>query len=114
MANDIQVKIPVSGLRTDSEIAEAAANALRWNFSLADKPVKRVVKAGWVTLSGKVTFGFQRNLAVSALRNLIGVKGVTSDMSFASRMECLLNASSIFHLTSAPLTAGAITTRSAA
>src|ERR1035441_9395829 len=39
IANDIQVKIPMSGIRTDTEIAEAAANALRWNFSLADTQV---------------------------------------------------------------------------
>ncbi len=87
IANDIQVKIPLSGIRTDTEIAEAAANALRWNFSLADTQVKPVVKDGWVTLSGKVTFGFQRNLAVSAVRNLIGVKGVTSDMVVASAVK---------------------------
>ena len=87
IANDIQVNIPVSGLRTDTEIAEAAANALRWNFSLADTQVKPVVKDGWVTLSGKVTFGFQRNIAVSAVRNLIGVQGVTSDIVVASAVK---------------------------
>ena len=87
IANDIQVKIPVSGIRTDTEIAEAAANALRWNFSLADTQVKPIVKDGWVTLSGKVTFGFQRNSAVSAVRNLIGVKGVTSDIVVASAVK---------------------------
>lgn len=84
IANDIQVNIPVSGLRTDTEIAEAAANALRWNFSLADTQVKPVVKDGWVTLSGKVTFGFQRNLAVSAVRKLIGVQGVSSNIVVAA------------------------------
>jgi osmotically-inducible protein OsmY len=87
IANDIQVKIPMSGIRTDTEIAEAAANALRWNFSLADTQVKPIVKDGWVTLSGKVTFGFQRNSAVSAVRNLIGVKGVTSDIVVASAVK---------------------------
>lgn len=84
IANDIQVKIPASGMRTDTEIAEAAANALRWNFSLADTQVKPVVKNGWVTLSGKVTFGFQRNSAANAVRNLIGVKGITNDIVVAS------------------------------
>jgi osmotically-inducible protein OsmY len=77
----------MSGIRTDTEIAEAAANALRWNFSLADTQVKPIVKDGWVTLSGKVTFGFQRNSAVSAVRNLIGVKGVTSDIVVASAVK---------------------------
>ncbi len=87
IANDIQVNIPVFGIRTDSEIAEAAANALRWNFSLADTPVKLVVRDGWVTLSGKVTFGFQRNSAATAVRNLIGVKGVTNDIVVAATVK---------------------------
>jgi osmotically-inducible protein OsmY len=87
IANDIQVKIPVSGMRTDTEIAEAAANALRWNFSLADTQVKPVVMGGWVTLSGKVTFGYQRNSAANAVRNLIGVKGVTNDIVVASTIK---------------------------
>lgn len=80
IANDIQVSIPVFGIRTDTEIAEAAANSLRWNFSLADTQLKPVVKDGWVTLSGKVTFGFQRNSAATAVRNLNGVNGVTNDI----------------------------------
>ena len=87
IANDIQVKIPVSGIRTDTEIAEAAANALRWNFSLADTQVQPVVKDGGVTLGGKVTFGFQRNSAVSAVRSLIGVKGVISDILVSSAVK---------------------------
>ncbi|HWG68497.1 MAG TPA: BON domain-containing protein [Steroidobacteraceae bacterium] len=81
IANDIRVKIPVYGMRTDTDIAQAAANALRWNFSLADTQVKPVVKDGWVTLSGKVAFGFQRNSAANAVRSLIGVKGVTNDIT---------------------------------
>lgn len=87
IANDIQVKIPVSGVRTDTEIAEAAANALRWNFSLADTQVKPVVKDGWITLSGKVTFGFQRKSAGNSVRNLVGVKGVTNDIMVASTIK---------------------------
>lgn len=87
IANDIQVNIPVFGIRTDTEIAEAAADALRWNFTLADMQVKPVVKDGWITLSGKVTFGFQRNSAANAVRNLIGVKGITNGIVVASTVK---------------------------
>jgi osmotically-inducible protein OsmY len=41
IANDIQVKIPVSGARTDTDIAEAAANALQWRVSLSGSLLKR-------------------------------------------------------------------------
>src|ERR1700722_17024788 len=56
-ANDIQFKIPLSGVGTASVIAEEAANAMRWNVSTGDAEIKPVVKNGLVTLSGKVTWG---------------------------------------------------------
>jgi len=87
IANDIQVEMPVSGMRTDTEIAEAAANALRWHVSLADTQVKPVVKDGWVALGGKVAFGFQRTAAANAVRNLVGVKGVTNDIIVAATIK---------------------------
>ncbi len=49
--------------------------------------MKPVVKDGWGTLSGKVAFGFQRNSALSAVRNLIGVQGVTSNIVVASPVK---------------------------
>lgn len=87
IANDIQVKIPLSGVRTDTDIAEAAANALRWNVSMGGTQIKPVVKDGWVTLSGKASWGFQRTSAESVVRNLIGVKGVTNDIIIASTIK---------------------------
>ena len=88
IANDIQVKIPLSGVRTDTDIAEAAANAIRWNVLLTgDTQIKPVVKDGWVMLSGKVNWGFQRTSAENAVRNLMGVKGVTNDIVVASNIK---------------------------
>jgi osmotically-inducible protein OsmY len=82
IANDIDINIPASGTRSDTEIAEAVANALRWNVSLSGTEIKPpVVKDGWVSLSGQVDWGFQRIAAESAVRNLMGVKGVANDIS---------------------------------
>lgn len=87
VANDIQVKIPLSGVRSDTDIAGAAANALQWNVSLAGTQIKPVVKEGWVTLSGNVSWGFQRISAENTVRNLMGVKGVTNDVIVASTVK---------------------------
>ncbi len=87
IANDVQVKIPLSGVRSDTDIAEAAANALRWNVSLAGSQIKPVVKDGWITLSGNVSWGYQRISAENTVRNLIGVKGVTNDVIVASTVK---------------------------
>jgi osmotically-inducible protein OsmY len=87
IANDIQVEIPLSSVRTDTDIAEAAANALQWNVSTGGAQIKPVVKAGWVTLSGKVNWGYQRTSAENAVRNLVGVKGVANDVIVASTVK---------------------------
>lgn len=87
IANDVQVKIPLTGVRSDTDIAEAAANALRWNVSLTGSQIKPVVKDGWITLSGNVSWGYQRMSAENTVRNLIGVKGVTNDVIVASTVK---------------------------
>lgn len=87
IANDIEVKIPASGARSDTDIAEAAANALRWNVALSSTSIKPVVKDGWVTLSGQVSWGYQRTAAENAVRNLMGVKGVANDINVISNIK---------------------------
>ena len=76
IANDIEVKIPKPGERSDSDIASAAANALKWHFSLESSDIQPVVKQGWITLSGHVSYGYQKTIAEGAVRYLLGVKGV--------------------------------------
>jgi len=84
IANELQINMPDAGARTDTDIALAAANALRWHVATGAAPIKPVVIDGWVTLSGKVQWGFQRSAAESAVRNLMGVKGVINDIVVAS------------------------------
>ena len=80
IANDIEVKIPKPGERSDAEIAAAAANALKWHFSLESSDIKPVVKQGRVTLSGQVPYGYQKSIAEGAVRYLMGVKAVFDDI----------------------------------
>jgi osmotically-inducible protein OsmY len=86
IANELAVSMPATGVRTDSDIAAAAAHALRWHASISDSPITPVVKDGWVTLSGKVSLGYQKASAENALRNLMGVKGITNDITVASQI----------------------------
>ncbi len=87
IANEIQVKIPSSAARSDTDIAEAAANALRWHVVVAAEQIKAVVTDGWITLSGQVAWGFQKTAAENAVRHLIGVKGVINDIMIASTVK---------------------------
>jgi osmotically-inducible protein OsmY len=80
IANDIEVKIPKPGERSDSDIAAAAANAVKWHFVLESRDIQPVVKQGWITLSGHVSHGYQKTVAEGAVRYLLGVKGVFNDI----------------------------------
>jgi len=77
VANDIEVRLPGSSERTDTDIAAAATRALEWNTLVPDG-VKVTVSQGWVTVEGQVEWQYQRDAAERAVRNLIGVKGVTN------------------------------------
>jgi osmotically-inducible protein OsmY len=87
IANDIEVKIPKPGERSDTDIATAAVNALKWHFALESSDVKVVVNQGWLTLSGHVPYGYQKTLAESAVRYLLGVRGVFNDIEVRSAVK---------------------------
>lgn len=86
IANELQVAMPATGVRTDTDIAAAAANALRWHVAISDAPITPVVREGWVTLNGKVSFGYQKASAEDAIRNLMGVKGITNAITVAPQI----------------------------
>lgn len=81
VAEDIQVKLPTSLLRSDTEIAHAAINALKWDVEVPDDLIKTKVENGWITLEGAVEFFFQKIAAERCVRFLNGVKGVTNLVS---------------------------------
>lgn len=87
IANEIQAKIKASGMRSDTDIAAAAANALRWNVATVASQIQPIVKEGYVTLSGEVRWGFQKTSAEHAVRNLIGVKGISNDIRVTTAIK---------------------------
>ena len=84
VANDIEIRLPESSERNDTDIATAALNALKRRISIPDR-VKVTVRYGWVTLEGDVDCQFQRDAARDAVRFLVGVKGVTNSITLATR-----------------------------
>lgn len=78
LANDLAVRIPLGSERTDTEIAQAAVNALSYNGLVPPNRVTTTVSNGWVTLHGTLDWYYQIDAAERAVRNLVGVKGVTS------------------------------------
>lgn len=78
VANDIEVRLPVSSERTDADIAAAAIHALEWDVSVPVEKIKVTVSNGWVTLEGEVERQYQKEDAERVVRRLSGVKGVTN------------------------------------
>lgn len=76
VAEDIQVGI-LPGLRkTDTEIAEAVLNALKWHSAIQEEKIKIKVENGNVKLEGEVEWEYQRSSINSAIENLAGVHSV--------------------------------------
>ena len=78
IANDIEIEITGSFKRSDQDIAEAALNAMKWDFQVPNDKIKVVVKNGWVTLEGAVDWEYQKSAAGRCVRNLMGVVAVSN------------------------------------
>jgi osmotically-inducible protein OsmY len=81
VANDITVRLREGQLHSDTEIAQAVVSALKWNTTVPDEKIAVAVGDGWVKLSGKVDWEYQRTAATNAVRDLEGVRGVTNLIS---------------------------------
>lgn len=80
IAEDLKVQVAGTHQRSDSEIAQSIVDSLKWNVWIPKK-VQVVVENGWVTLSGDVTWNFQRKSAEDAIRYQSGVKGVSNQIT---------------------------------
>ena len=78
IADDIVIKTPHSLLRTDGDIAGAAAHQINWLTSIPHGTVKPIVSNGWLTLEGEVDEGYQKRSAEDYVQHMAGVKGVTN------------------------------------
>jgi osmotically-inducible protein OsmY len=80
LAVEMDVKLTGSSTRNDVDIARSVDNVLQWSTYLPGKSIKIKVESGQVTLSGEVSWEFQRQAAVGAVRYLMGVKGVNDQL----------------------------------
>jgi osmotically-inducible protein OsmY len=85
IANELKVKS--ASARSDTDIAKAAVDALKWNVMVPSDKIKVKVRQGWVTLEGEVNWDYQRRAADRAVRNLPGVTGITNLIVLKPRVE---------------------------
>jgi osmotically-inducible protein OsmY len=87
VANDLEVVLAPVFERTDTDVAQAAVQALKWNTVVPQDRVTVTVSSGWVTLQGSVDWQYQKDAAYRTVRDLAGVRGVTNNVTVTPRVS---------------------------
>lgn len=86
IANDLEVRLPGDSRRSDSDLATAAVRALEWDVNVPNDRIKVRVADGWLTLEGQVEWQYQRQAAERAVRHLMGLRGVSNQLTLTARV----------------------------
>ncbi len=95
LVEKIEVKYPSLYSKTNAEIATEVLTALQMSLDVPQDKVKVKVEAGWITLTGELTWNFQKEAAKDAIRSLLGVKGVTNNITIKSESMELVEKTAI-------------------
>lgn len=87
IAQEIEVRLPGDKQQNDDEIAQRILSIFAWNTVIPKDQVKVKVSDGWVTLSGKVDWHYQRAAAEAEVRKLTGVKGLINDIGLTKAAQ---------------------------
>jgi osmotically-inducible protein OsmY len=86
VADEIEVRLSPKQAASDPDIAREAVAALRADLPFVHDRIKVVVDNAVITLDGRLDWAYQRDSAVSAVRNLRGVKGVANLLTVQPRV----------------------------
>lgn len=89
VAEEIEVKYGTSSNKSDTEIAAAAVNALKWNISVPENKIEVKVENGWVYLTGEVLWDFEKNAAKRAVESLTGVHYVVNNIALKNTVNAV-------------------------
>ncbi len=87
VAEDIQVKFSSNREKSDTDIAKAVVDVLKWNTSVHDEDIKVKIEDAWVYLSGEVKWSYQKNTAKRIVEELTGVKGVINRITLKQTVK---------------------------
>lgn len=87
VVNNIEVRLPGTIGRTDQEIAADAVKALQWNVRVPQDKIKLTVSNKWIRLEGEVDWQFQKEAAEEAVRDIVGVVGVSNLITVKPRVS---------------------------
>jgi osmotically-inducible protein OsmY len=76
--DEIEVRGSGSSEQIDLEIAEVAEDELASKVCIPQDQIKITVEKGWITLEGQVVRYVEKEAAESAVRRVMGVRGVSN------------------------------------
>ncbi|KQQ21396.1 ornithine aminotransferase [Methylobacterium sp. Leaf123] len=76
VVEEIKVRFGGETPPRDEDIAQRAVQMLDWSATVPKGAVQVKVQNGWVTLSGKVDWQYQKEEAYRSIRRLAGVSGI--------------------------------------
>jgi len=86
IALELDVRLAPGHRRSDTDIAESVEQALKWNTLVPVNRIRVTVDKGWVTLQGEVEWDYQRRAAEAAVRPLIGVVGMSNNLTIVPKV----------------------------
>jgi osmotically-inducible protein OsmY len=78
IAEEIEVRFANDPKTSDTEIAQRILDLFSWDATLPSDNIKVKVEKGWVTLTGKADWQYQRNAAQKLAGRITGVKGISN------------------------------------
>ena len=87
VVENIEIRFASSWKKNDSEIANEVLSAFKWNWEIPNDKVKVTVEDGRVKLEGELTWNYQREAAVKSVKNIVGVKGVSNNITIKSEIH---------------------------
>ena len=87
IALELDVKLSPDHQRSDTDIANSAEEALKWNTLVPRDSVKLTVDHGWVTIQGTLEWDYQRCAVEKAIRPLMGVRGISNELVLRTRVK---------------------------
>jgi len=81
IAENIEVRHPFQKQTSDDQIAKRATDILSWDVLVPKDAISVLVQDGWVTLSGRVDWYYNKTAAEDDIRKLSGVCGVTNKIT---------------------------------
>jgi osmotically-inducible protein OsmY len=81
VAEDIEVVIPGKNEKSDTDIAIAVKDALKWHSAVNEDLIEIKVENGWVYLDGSAEWDYQKKAAENAVKDIVGVVRVVNRIS---------------------------------